>query len=99
MKKELVRLYNGIMNDYSIQRYTSGWVDVINAIDERYKNIEQSDEQFENELLLNALAVTNGKLHKLIITFAKELSLNLSSLKEKENNKRGNHRSPFGTFS
>lgn len=99
MKKELVSLYNGIMNDYSIQRYTSGWVDVINAVDKLYKNIEPSDEQFENKLLLDALTVTKGKLHDVIETFATELALNLSSLREKENSKRGNHRSPFGMFS
>jgi hypothetical protein len=99
MKKELVRLYNGIMNDYSIRRYTSGWVDVVDAINNRYETIEETDEQFENELLLNALTVTKGKLHDVIKTFATELDLNLSSLREKENNKRGNHRSPFGIFS
>jgi len=31
----LVRLYNGIKNDYSIQRYSLGWSDVTKAIEKK----------------------------------------------------------------
>lgn len=92
--KELKSLYNGIINDYSIQRYTLGWRDVIKKIESRYKRIPRTDEQFEQIMLPKALAKTRGSLQRDIIVFAKELELNLESKREKNN--RGTQRSPFG---
>lgn len=92
--KELKSLYNGILNDYSIQRYTLGWSDVIKKIESRYKRIPRTDEAFEQIMLPKALAKTRGSLQRDIIVFAKELELNLESKREKNN--RGTQRSPFG---
>lgn len=92
--KELKSLYNGILNDYSIQRYTLGWSNVIKKIESRYKRIPRTDEQFEQVMLLKALGKTRGTLHGAIRVFAKELELTLESKREKNN--RGTQRSPFG---
>lgn len=90
----LKSLYNGIMNDYSIRRYTMGWQDIVTKLEKRYKNIPKTDEQFENELLFNALTVAKGSLRKDIECFTRELSISMETLREKSN--RGTQRSPFG---
>lgn len=92
--KALKSLYNGIMNDYSIRRYSMGWQDIVLKLEKRYKNIPKTDEQFENELLFNALNVAKGSLRKDIECFARELSISMETLREKSN--RGTQRSPFG---
>ena len=94
--KELKSLYNGIMNDYSIRRYTTRWEDVVQKIEKRYKNIPRTDEEFVNELLFNALNVTKGSLHEDIKCFARELSINLETLRDKYKPNRGTQRSHFG---
>lgn len=90
--KEIKRLYNGILNDHSIQRYSLGWIDVIDSIEKRYKNIQRTNESFENSLISDALKVTKGKLNKQIETFARELSINIETL---HSTNRGTQRSPF----
>ncbi len=91
--KELKSLYNGILNDYSIQKYTTYWLDIINKIEKRYKSIPRTDEQFDNTMLLDALSVSKGKLRKDIETLSRELSINLETIRNKN---RGTQRSPFG---
>lgn len=84
------------MNDYSIRRYSMGWEDVINQIESKYQIIKKDPSvQFNDELVFAAISVTEGKLKKSLISFAKELNFNLESLREKS--KIGNHKSPFGT--
>ena len=83
--KALKSLYNGIMNDYSIRRYSMGWQDIITKLEKRYKNIPKTDEQFKNELLFNALTVAKGSLRKDIECFARELSISVETLREKLN--------------
>ena len=83
--KALKSLYNGIMNDYSIRHCSLGWQDIVLKLEKRYKKIEKTDEQFKNELLINALYFTNGSLRKDIKCFAKELSINTEALIEKQN--------------
>ncbi len=92
--KELKSLYNAILNDYSIRRYTTAWQDIISKLERRYKNIKKTDEQFENKLVLSAISVTKGSLKKDIECFARELSINTETLREKVN--KGSQRSPFG---
>jgi hypothetical protein len=95
MKTQLISLYNGIMNDYSIRRYSLGWEEIINKIEKKYKNIPKTNEQFENKLIYNALDVVKGSLYRDIECFGKELSINLETLREKPIN-IGTQRSPFG---
>jgi len=95
--KELKSLYNGIMNDHSIRRYSSGWQDIVTKLERKYKVIPKTDEMFENEMLLNALSVAKGSLRKDIECFSLELSINVETLREKQNN--GTQRSPFGIWS
>jgi hypothetical protein len=85
--KELKDLYNGIMNDYSIRRYSMGWQNIVTKLEKRYKNIPKTDKQFENELLFNALSVVKGSLRKDIECFAKELSINMETLKNMKQRK------------
>ena len=85
--KEFKSLYNGIMNDYSIRRYTLGWTSIIEKLDRRYRSIPKTDEQFGNNLVVGALRVAKGSLHKDIKNFAKELSINLETLREKTKQK------------
>lgn len=92
--KELHSLYNGIMNDYSIRKYSLGWRDIIAKLESRYKTIPKTDEQFENKMLISAALVTKGALRKDIEGFARELSISMETLREKSN--RGTQRSPFG---
>lgn len=88
--KALKSLYNGILNDYSIRRYSLGWSIIVEKIERRYKSIPRTDEQFENKLIINALSVSKGSLQKDIKFFAKELELNIKTL-----NNKGTPRSPF----
>ena len=81
--KELKELYNGIMNDYSIRKYTTGWKEITSKIEKRFPKIKPSDIQFENHLITNALLVAEGSLLKAIETFAKEMSINLETLRSK----------------
>ncbi len=92
--KELKSLYNGIINDYSIQRYTLGWRDVVIKLESRYKRIPRTDEQLDQIMLRKAMGKTRGSLQRAIIVFAKERELTLESTREKNN--RGTQRSPFG---
>jgi len=92
--KELKSLYNGIINDYSIRRYSMGWQDIVTKLEKRYKNIPKTNKQFENELLFKALSVAKGSLLIDIENFSKELSINKETLREKSN--RGTQKSPFG---
>ena len=92
--KELKSLYNGIMNDFSIRRYSMGWEVIIEKLERRYKAIPRTDEQFEGYLIDNALLVAKGSLRKDIEGFGRELSINMETLREKPI--RGTQRSPFG---
>ena len=94
--KELHRLYNGIMNDYSIQRYSLNWKDVVAKIESRYKQIPLTNEVFEDKLVYDALKVAKGTLKRDIEAMAKELSISRETIREKPLN--GNQRSPFGMF-
>ena len=87
--KELKSLYNGIMNDFSIRRYSAGWQDIVTKLEKRYKNIPKTDEQFEDKLLFNALTVAKGSLRKDIECFARELSITRETLREKYNTGMG----------
>lgn len=90
----LKRLYNGIMNDYSIQRYSLGWREIVSKIEEPYRNIPRTDIQFEDVLLTNAIDLTSGSMREILIAFGRELSINVETLREKSH--RGTQRSPFG---
>lgn len=81
--KVLTSLYNGINNDHSIQRYTLGWKDIVKSIEKRYKTIPKTEEQFQDKLVVNAIGVTKGGLKSSIECFARELSLNLETLRQK----------------
>lgn len=89
-KEAIEALYNGILNDYSIQRYSLGWKDVKECIEKLYKNLNRNENvQFENGLLeeaLIAIEYKNSPLHKklkkVIVSFGKELEINLESLKK-----------------
>lgn len=78
-------LYNGIMNDFSIRRYSIGWKQIIDKLEKRYKVIPKTNQQFENKLLINALNVANGSLKKDIEMFMRELSINIETLRLKNN--------------
>ena len=96
--KHLKSLYNGILNDHSIQRYSLNWIDIIEQLEKRFrKEIPRTDEEFSEDVLTNSIATTRGKLQQSLIAFAKEISISNTTLVEKEVSKRvGNHRSPFG---
>jgi len=84
---EIVKLYNGILNDGSIQRYSIGWKDVISAIEQKYKDLpKDKNVQFSNDLIKNAL--DNSRLPKYLVdilnAFAKELDINLETLRNKQ---------------
>jgi len=64
-------LYNGIMNDHSIQLYTMGWRDVASRIRKMYKHIPATDQEFQEELIINALSCTSGAMREQIEVFAK----------------------------
>ena len=82
----LKQLYNGIMNDNSIQRNTMGWKDVIKALDKLYKKkIAETDDQFDDAVLRKAIAAAEDpKLKKTLETFSKELGINLDSMRDKK---------------
>jgi len=90
--KELQNLYNGIMNDYSVRRYTGGWQDIVSKLEKRYKSIPASDIQFEKQLVVDAIKVAKGQLLKDLQCFARELDINVVTLREKQ----GTQKSPFG---
>ena len=83
----LKALYNGIMNDGSIQRFTMQWEDVIKLIKKKYKTIPKDSEiQFQNSLITDALeAITDEKMKKSLKTFARELQMNIDTYNEKSN--------------
>lgn len=82
--KALIDLHNGIMNDYSIRRYTLGWESIVASLKRRYKRIpEDTDIQFEQKLIHNAAAVAKGQLKRDIEAFGRELNINLETLREK----------------
>jgi hypothetical protein len=93
--QQLKKLYNGIINDVSIQRYSMGWSDVVTMIEARYKTpIKKTNEVFTDDLLLDALLVTSGKLRKSIESMISELQINNKTLSDKQT--LGTQRSPFG---
>lgn len=96
--KALKDLYNGIMNDHSIQRYSTGWQDIVLKLEKRYKGIPRTDIQFDNSLLHAAAKVAKGNLLRDIESFSRELQINIETLndKYKQGNKLGTQRSPFG---
>ena len=81
------KLYNGIKNDYSIQRYTVSALSLMIDIEKRYKKDIELDVniQFSISLIPKALSEIseNSKLYKDIISFSKELNINLETLKNK----------------
>ena len=84
MKTELVNLYNGIHNDYSIQRYSIGWSNVCETIEKlSRKPIEKNSTPFTKTLLTDALNVSGGKVKKQIAIFAKELNINIQTIHQK----------------
>lgn len=95
--KELKSLYNGIMNDASIQRNTLGWREVIETLEKRYKYIEKTDEQFTNQMIYDALDVAKGTLYNIIERFAAEVQMNLETYYNNKN--KGTQKSPFDLWS
>lgn len=86
--KALIDLHNGIMNDYSIRRYSLGWETIVASLKRRYKTIpEDSDIQFENRLVVEAALVAKGRLKKDIEAFGRELNINVQTLREKSREK------------
>ena len=82
--KALIDLHNGIMNDYSIRRYTLGWENVVESIKRRHKTIPKDDDiQFEFRLIHKAAEVAKGTLKKDIEAFGRELDISLQTLREK----------------
>ena len=81
--KELKSLYNAILNDASIQRYSLGWKTITDAIKKRYKTIELTDEQFSDRRVKEAITVSKGNLKSAIEAFARELSINIETLAQK----------------
>ena len=79
----LKKLYNGIQNDYSIQRFSLGWKTIIERLDKRFKTIEKTDQLFENVLLTDAIRVAKGGLRSELEAFARELSINIETLRSK----------------
>jgi hypothetical protein len=81
------KLYNGILNDSSIQRYSLNWKDVVTAIEKKYKGKEnirkRPDIQFTDQLLETAQKVSKGSLSMLLYKMQKELQINVQTLKEK----------------
>ena len=90
----LVRLYNGIKNDYSIQRYSLGWSDVTKAIEKKLRGkIKKDDEQsFEDHLVTDAVAVADEKLKAIIVAFGRELNMNMETLRDKQSGSKSIHR-------
>lgn len=82
--QEIIELYNGIKNDYSINKYTLNSKDVIKEIENKYKDIPQSDNQFSKTIVKNALSIVSGKLQKDIEAFARELDINIETLRNKK---------------
>ena len=80
----LKKLYNGIKNDYSIQRNTMTWKDVITALDKKFKNVAETDDQFENSSVTDAIKVATGKLKDVIEGFAKELGIAKQTMSDKD---------------
>lgn len=85
--KNLEKLYNAINQDYSIKKYTLGWEDVLNLLKNKLKDIPNENVQFSNEILLDCINNTKGKLNKELKMFAKELKINLESLNGLESSK------------
>jgi len=83
--KAVTDLYNGILNDRSIQRFTMQWKDVTTRIKKLYKGIKlDKDVQFQNSLLTRAAEQTNDqKLKDIIKTFGRELNINIETLNSK----------------
>ena len=79
----LIKLYNGIQNDYSIQRYSLGWEAVLKEIKKVVKNIPETDDEFYDEILLNSIKITSGNLNTVLKQFAKELSINKDTMNSK----------------
>jgi len=84
----LRKLYSGIMNDHSIQRYTGGWSDVTDEIKKRLKEVYiDRDVQFRDSLLRDAIEVAadTNQVHLLYIlrSFARELHINIDTLHDK----------------
>lgn len=93
-KTALEKLYNGIKNDYSIQKYSLGWSDVTEAIEKELKGKITKDEKqsFENYLVADAVKVATGKVKELIEAFARELSINMETLRDKSKGDKSIHR-------
>lgn len=84
MKEQLSKIYNGIWNDFSIRRNTMGWKDVVESIERKYKSVEvDPDVQFTNQLLFDAISVAPPKIKSQLEIFAKELQINLQTIRSK----------------
>ena len=82
----IIQLYNGIMNDRSIQRYSMGWKDITDYIEKKFKNIQRDTEiQFENNMVIKAAESASNSLRSRIECFGRELSINLETLGNKQN--------------
>lgn len=81
--ESLKKLYNGIKNDYSIQRYSLGWKTIIDKLEKRFKTIEKTEQSFENKLVEDAIRDTKGTLRNDLEAFARELSINIETLRSK----------------
>ncbi len=82
----LKKLYSGINNDHSIQRYTMGWKDVMAILDKKFKKVYDVDIQFEDHLVTDAQDVATGKLKTVLDVFARELGFSKQTLSDKDKN-------------
>ena len=82
-KETLTKLYRAIRTDTSIQRYSLGYKGILQSIEKEYKHITYSYQSFSTSYLLNAIEVTEGKFKEDLENFARELKINIKTLREK----------------
>ena len=87
-KITLAKLYNAIKNDASIQHMSLGWSTIIDSIERLHRTtIIRTDEQFTKQLLLDAIVVSKGILKHQLEAFARELDINIETLRNKPHRK------------
>lgn len=79
----LFDLYNGIKNAPDLQKRTVGYTDILTNIGKQFREIPKSEIEFSPGLLLEAAIVSNGKLLTSINNFAKELKIQIDSIRER----------------
>lgn len=88
MTETQINVYNGILNDYSLRRYTTNWSDLVAEIMKQPGQMPRTNRPFLDSDLEKLIQESTGRLKDRAIELQREISINKQTLNDKWHQKK-----------